>query len=510
MGGQMLRQNKTSHTTFSQGFHSALKRLDADAANHLPPAAAGVSGCASGQPSFSKELTAGSGQSGPSGAAKGAEKAPLGIDTKSVEAQKSRKTRFRHQRGAAKILNYQHRVGLCQWAPIDAAKGVFVSIRGTEIGAKAGLSGVQRCGSVWACPCCSAAISHVRKGELNAALSWGREHGFLPLMLTLTARHGSHDDLKDLRDRMKRAKQLFHGRNGWVKLKPLLAGHITATETTQGRNGWHPHFHVLLFVKPKEMRAYLRKQGVETHGKKSEPLAVSLFDTLLPWWLEALADCGLDGNGAALQVQGAANAGDYIAKWGAGEEMTLSGAKRARGKGRTPAQLLADAVDGGDDEAAELWAEFVHVFHGSRQLTWSRGLKKAVGLQEISDAEAAEDAEDAVLNVPIYGSQWSDGKGVLGARHRRGRILTAAEKAVNEAAKTPKTNEELQKAAAVAVLKVVSDGGDEDGPSNEALMRDISRIESVIDDDDPDCWDFIPNRSVSSLQLEETKGENPS
>lgn len=387
-------------------------------------------------------------------------------------------------------------------------EGCFVSIRGTENGAKAGLSGVQRCGSVWACPCCSAAISHVRKGELNAALAWGRERGFMPLMLTLTARHGAHDDLQDLRDRMKRAKQLFHGRNGWVKLKKLLAGHITATEATQGRNGWHPHFHMLLFVKPKEMRAYLRKQGVETHGKRVSRLRCHYSTRSCRGGSRLSRIAVWTATGPLCRSRVPRMPGITSQNGGRGRNDAFRGQTEHR-QGRTPAQLLADAVDGGDDEAAELWAEFVSVFHGSKQLTWSRGLKKAVGLQEISDAEAAEKAEEAVLNVPIYGAQWADGKGVRGARHRRGRILTAAEKAVNEAAKTPKSNEELQKAAEVAVLKVVADGGDEDGPSNEALMREISRIESVIDDDDPDYWDFIPNGSVSSLQLEETKGENP-
>ena len=80
----MLRDADTNHTTFSQGFRSALKRLDADAANHPRPEgvtchASGPSDGAAGPSSFSKALTAAGGQSGPSGAAKGAGIGPLVI-----------------------------------------------------------------------------------------------------------------------------------------------------------------------------------------------------------------------------------------------------------------------------------------------------------------------------------------------------------------------------------------------------------------------------------------------
>ena len=86
-GGQMLRQSKHTPTTFSQGFRAALTRLDANTANHLPPAgAAGVSGCASGQPSFSQNnpdaRASGTAPQGPESTASGG---ALGILAKSVD-----------------------------------------------------------------------------------------------------------------------------------------------------------------------------------------------------------------------------------------------------------------------------------------------------------------------------------------------------------------------------------------------------------------------------------------
>ena len=95
--------------------------------------------------------------------------------------------------------------------------------------------------------------------------------------------------------------------------------------------------------------------------------------------------------GAAFQVQGATAAGNYVGKWGAAEELALSGKKSGRA-GRSPFQLLADYADQNDARAGALFAEFAGVFKGRRQLVWSPGLKKLAGIDEVSDEQAAEDA----------------------------------------------------------------------------------------------------------------------
>ena len=108
-------------------------------------------------------------------------------------------------------------------------------------------------------------------------------------------------------------------------------------------------------------------------------------------WLASLRAEGLDGSGAAFQVQGATAAGNYVGKWGAAEELALSGKKSGRA-GRSPFQLLADYADQNDARAGALFAEFAGVFKGRRQLVWSPGLKKLAGIDEVSDEQAAEDA----------------------------------------------------------------------------------------------------------------------
>jgi hypothetical protein len=232
-------------------------------------------------------------------------------------------------------------------------------------------------------------------------------------MVTLTARHGIRDRLADQLEAMKVAKRRLRQRREWRSLKGRIAGTVTATEVTHGQNGWHTHFHeILLMDAPDEGEALAMLEGM---GRV---------------WRACLVGVGLSGGRVAWQAQGAAAAGSYVSKWGAGEEMTLRDAKRGRGKGLTPMQLLGDA-DAGDDEAAALWRTYALAFKGRRQLVWSPGLKAAAGIEEMSDDDAAQDeAQDdgtAEALLHIEHGDWTGRRGWRGARHRRARVLDAAE-----------------------------------------------------------------------------------
>ena len=54
---------------------------------------------------------------------------------------------------------------------------------------------------------------------------------------------------------------------------------------------------------------------------------MAVVERLRGAWLSALAAEGLDGNGAAFDVRGAAVAGDYVSKWGAADELVMGAAK---------------------------------------------------------------------------------------------------------------------------------------------------------------------------------------
>jgi hypothetical protein len=242
---------------------------------------------------------------------------------------------------------------------------------------------------------------------VNAGLEWAKGQGYRVAMITLTARHGKDDELSSLLSGMKRAKKRLHQHRAWKRIKPQVVAMLTATEVTHGWNGWHPHFHVLVIVRTSQAEAALSELG--------DP------------WRGALRAEGLDGAAAAFDCQGASAAGRYVAKWGAGEELTLSGRKRGKGQGRTPLQLL-EAHKAGSEGAGELWIEYVEAFRGRTQLDGLKKLVDLAGLEDVTDAEAAQDRaqvdqereEGPVANIDT--DTWKQK-----ARARRTDILDAAE-----------------------------------------------------------------------------------
>lgn len=300
-------------------------------------------------------------------------------------------------------------VATCRWAVISKLDGVDVNLSSYEATGqrRASFGGLQTCGLVWRCPACAARISETRRRQVNEGLAWAKGQGFRIAMLTLTARHGAGDDLAALLGAIKVAKRMFHRHRAWRRIKPEIVALLTATEVTHGRNGWHPHFHVVVIVRTAEAEAALSRLG--------------------DVWRASLRGQGLDGAAAAFDCQNASAAGRYIAKWGAAEELTLGGKKRARSGGKTPLQLL-EAAKAGSEGAAALWLEYVAAFHHRNQLD---GLKKLVDLyggEQISDEEAAQDerqddqARDDEPLLNIDHDTWRSR-----ARSRRTDILDAAE-----------------------------------------------------------------------------------
>lgn len=271
---------------------------------------------------------------------------------------------------------------------------------------KAGFDGLKTCASVWCCPCCSPRISARRKDELDMLMSGARAAGHAVVMLTLTARHDRRTALAPFLDALKRAKQKLRRRRDWASLP--LVGSVTATETTHGRNGWHPHFHELLLL------------------DAAPDQAARLIEGLRSAWLTSLAAVGLDGEQAAFHVQDASAAGAYVAKFGAAEELALQGSKRGRNGSRGPWQLLDDARDGCARSAA-IWREYALAFRGRRQLVWSPGLKARFGVGETSDDEAAAEVDPAPPAAEVLRAWAGAGEPWRSARRRRVALVHAAE-----------------------------------------------------------------------------------
>jgi hypothetical protein len=395
----MLRHDNTTTTTFSQGFRSALKRFDADAANH-PSSGRDMShpdasGSANGLPSFSKNnpdaRASGTAPQGPESTASGG---ALGSNRELFHPRVSRQALNRRemradQRAASAIYFKEYRnlaasgashddlkslpaagVGGCGLSQIAEMETLLQRREISEGQFKAFVSGVRVCGLRWVCQHCAAKAAEDDRKAVNAGIAAGRARGLIPVMLTLTTRHSREDEAGTLLNAIARAEQRVKRLKCWENLP--FAGYARVLEWTYGENGHHPHFHTILL-----MRA----------GSEAE--AVEMVKRIQPSYMGQLAKAGRDGTSKSawkhsFQVQGAAAASSYITKWGAAEELT--GAQHKSGKhGFTHWQLLRLARTGKCEGMTPVqaraffgarWWEVMVAVKGRAQLYKSDGFKE--------------------------------------------------------------------------------------------------------------------------------------
>lgn len=292
-------------------------------------------------------------------------------------------------------------------------------------------SGLQTCGSVWRCPVCAPKIAERRRAEIVAAMDAHKAAGGCVNLLTLTAPHQRRDNLRELLANQAKALNSFWRDRQVVKVFTAMGviGQIRALEATHGRlspqnNGWHPHYHVLLFC----------GAGVDL-CPLDEPPMLEWIGTLYTRWAACCVKAGLGRPSLAhgLKLHDGSHAAKYVSKigledemrkWGLEDEMTKGHTKKAL-HGETPFDLLRAVLEDPDDhQAAALFIEFADAFEGKRQLHWSRGLKKLYAIGEKTDDQLAHDKEDdlAVLLGAITMEQWRDVLAVEG----RGAVLSIA------------------------------------------------------------------------------------
>ena len=288
----------------------------------------------------------------------------------------------------------------------------------------ASYGGLQTCGSVWQCPVCAAKISERRRAEVLAAMTAWKAQGGTVNMLTLTCPHQRSDDLAELLVKQAKALNYFwKDRQAKAVFYEMgTVGHIKATEGTHGRlspynNGWHPHYHILLF------------NSLEPHLTRYKTLlGEQMTDWQVRLYLRWANACKLAGLGEpsyqhGLKLDDGSKADRYISKWGLEDEITKGHTKKAI-SGETPFDLLrALQADPTDRQAAALFIEFATVFKGKRQLRWSKGLKARFAVEEKTDDELTEEKDDfAQVLGQLTIEQWRDVLAVEG----RGPLLSAA------------------------------------------------------------------------------------
>lgn len=253
-------------------------------------------------------------------------------------------------------------------------------------------SGIETCASIWACPVCAAKIRNYRAGEIADALGRHVAGGGGALLVTLTLPHQAGDQLRktvglvsDGFRALQRGRAYAAERSAYS-----ILGHIRAFEVTHGRNGWHPHLHLIMV----------------TAAPFSDDQAAALQSSWQARWDRWLRSQGwpasLDGIGVRVDrvKRDAAAVGEYVAKVqegdadrfvrGAALEATRADLKAGRGGSRVPFQVLADF--GCDGAAADLalWHEYQTATKGRSAIRWSRGLRDLLAAPELTDEEVAE------------------------------------------------------------------------------------------------------------------------
>lgn len=269
--------------------------------------------------------------------------------------------------------------------------------------------GLVRCGSVWSCPTCSAQIRAERAKDLTRVMEWHVEQmgGVREAvqMLTLTLRHSCDDALRPLRRGLSNAWRRFTNGEPWKRFIERVGyvGDVRALEVTHGGNGWHPHLHVVLFVRD---HAALAAELAWLSERWQECVKRALGSSAVP-----NAKHGVDLKPLYKT--------DYLAKLGL-EVLAPGTGKAGRDGNRNPWQIAADLcglrddVERSEDERERdraLWRTWMEDMRGAQMLTWSRGehdLRKKAGLgeeqtdEQIVEGEGANDRTVALVPGEVW------------------------------------------------------------------------------------------------------------
>jgi plasmid rolling circle replication initiator protein Rep len=353
-----------------------------------------------------------------------------------VEINDAARRRFKLLRTAAKLLSNE-RIAQCQSAIAPEQSVVEVRVDSNQIGAK--FHNLVRCESN-SCPHCAAARSEQDRHELSLALAQAIEHNIFPMLLTFTLSHHAGDRLESLRAALRTAfDKTFSGR--WFqtfKAEWRVVGKITSTEVTHGKNGWHPHLHVLLFTE------------LEYAGKWPEAMELQISER----WITKLKTLGFTANLAhGVDVRTAeSDIADYIAKWGrepleagwgADTEIAKANVKHATSGGLTPFQLLGAAAGiqadldaaclllGADREivkkrCAGLYIEYFAAMKGRARLHWGdmwRLLDMDAAVADFEHENPAKDADTWTICFFERGEIWNYLRGVKTGVDLRAELL---------------------------------------------------------------------------------------
>lgn len=336
--------------------------------------------------------------------------------------QAKREYTFRLQDTASEILGSSWPVSSCLKRATSAG-GVVIK----HAGGKAHYDNLATCQSPWTCPICARRIMAQRKTEIENILTRAAQKGWRSLFLTVTLSHHTGSKLKELLKALTESWRFVFSGDRTGERAPLarVKGQIKSVEIRFGRNGWHPHLHVLLLVD-------------ETGMSESEAgiFEDELSEVIFMRYARKVEKLGMRAekegyNAHPVKIAGAA--AHYVTKLEASLEMTEGQGKESSASARSYSafQLLSAYERGqrqlyGQDIEA-LYREYSEATKGKRQVSYSREIKALLGIEakpdeEITEEPGEQEKEEQVLAViPVY--LWR----VVCARKLRGELLNIAD-----------------------------------------------------------------------------------
>lgn len=286
---------------------------------------------------------------------------------------------------------------------------------------RAHYTGLQTCGSIWACPVCGSIISERRKIEFQRDIDLWRlkDPCNTILMITFTTPHslfqplGSVLKIQDDAIRIMKHQPQRKRYKVWETIMTELCsiGCFTGREVTFGMvNGWHPHRHEAHFsvraTIPELARA--REEIVTAFAISFEKAGGVINDMKAFRRRSVRLDQITDDDGFD-------RISSYITKiegnhWTLAAEATKGVVKDAKNGNITPYGMLR-AIRSGDENSAlyqRKFQEYALTMHGKRQFWPTKGLKQFLGTVHLTDQELMKENDDFANHYAyLKDEEWS-------------------------------------------------------------------------------------------------------
>lgn len=381
---------------------------------------------------------------------------------------------------------------------------------------KSKYEGLQSCKKL-ACPHCAEIKALKDKQILEAIKACHAKAGGGVLMVTLTNSHHKGMKLEELISGQQIAINKFNKAlskmHFWQEFGGKL-GAVRAWEILYGSNGWHPHFHLLIYLAED-----ITERDEKGRALEEQPRIQVIENSLSEEWIKSCVNSGLPAPSVehGVSVQDGTHAEKYIGKygdeiinmkggWGSSAEMTRSNLKnddksprslsdlKSGDKGFTPWQLLKMA-HAGCERSGQLYVEYVYATYGTAPLYFYPGTKSLYDykaeiklMEEEQRALIAQQFEDNIIPddrvfIRLDNIMW---KAVVFCR-KRAELLTATETDAHNEDFEHKTNtmqlinnclndflEELQKSK---INEVIADTQNDEQLRNSTEDEDIVTVE---------------------------------